>query len=128
MVRKTNIMKEFKLLIMGNDDFKNEKILLKTLCVLQETVLRGVSVSFVNAMLPGADALAYMIANQNNVKCYEFNLNRRLVGDPVMRVHAEMADFSDGALIFCEPDDDVDYMIDCMQRQNKKVAVVHYST
>ena len=121
-------MKEFKLLIMGNDGFKNEEILLKSLCVLQETLLKGLSVSFVNAMLPGADALVYMIANQNKVKCYEFNINRRLAGDPVMRIHAEMANFSDGALIFCEPDDDVDYMIDYMQRQNKKVAVVHYST
>jgi hypothetical protein len=121
-------MKEFKLLIMGNDGFKNEEILLRTLAVIQETVLKDRSISFVNAMLPGADALAYMLANQNKVKCYEFNLNRRLAGDPVMRVHAEMADFSDGALIFCAQDDDVDYMINYMQMQNKKVAVVHYST
>lgn len=120
-------MREFKLLIMGNDSFSNEEILLRTLEVMQETVLKDKSVSFVNAMLPGADALAYMIANQHKVKCYEFNLNRRLAGDPVMRVHAEMANFSDGALIFCQEDDDVDYMINYMQMQNKKVAVVHYS-
>jgi hypothetical protein len=121
-------MKEFKLLIMGNDDFKNEEILLRTLAVMQETVLKDRSISFVNAMLPGADALAYMLANQNKVKCYEFKLNRRLAGDPVMRVHAEMADFSDGALIFCAQNDDVDYMINYMQMQHKQVTVVHYST
>lgn len=121
-------MKEFKLLIAGGTNFTDIHVFTKMIETMAETLLKNGEISFVCSMAPGADAMAYMYAHQHGIKCYEFNLNRRLAGDPVMRVHAEMANFSDGALIFCEPDDDVDYMIDYMQRQNKKVAVVHYST
>lgn len=120
-------MKEFKLLIAGGSHFKSKEIFSATIVMLQKKVLKDVTISFVTAMAPGADAMAYLYANQHGIKCYEFNPNRKYGGHAHMQMQAEMADFADGALLFCEPEEDVDYMVDFMQRQNKHVAVVTYS-
>ena len=121
-------MKEFKLLITGGSSLTSKYVFSNTIEILLENVIKDRTLSFVTAMAPGADAMAYLYANQHGIKCYEYHPNRKYGAHAHMRMNAEMADFADGALLFCEPEEDVDYMIDFMQRQNKTVAVVHYST
>lgn len=121
-------MKEFKLLIIGGSSFTSKYVFHKTIETLLENVLKNKTLSFVTAMAPGADALAYLYANQHGIKCHEFHPNRKYGANARVRMNAEMADFANGVLIFCEPEDDMDHMIDSMQRQNKTVALLRYST
>lgn len=117
---------EYKLLIMSNSSFNNEHMFNSCLEAIQESILKGKTVSFVLAMLPGADALAYMLAHKNNTKVYEFYPNKNNGVNAHKRMQSDMFKFADGALVFCEPKDDVEYVLNIMERQKKQVAVVHY--
>lgn len=121
-------MKEFKLLITGGSSLTSKYVFSNTIEILLENVIKDRTLSFVTAMAPGADALAYLYAHIHGIKVYEYHPNRKDGADAQWKMKNAMADFADGALLFCEPEEDVDYMIDFMQRQNKTVAVVHYST
>lgn len=120
-------MKEFKLLIAGGTDFTNITVFTKMIETMAETLLKNSEISFVCSMAPGADAMAYMYAHQHGIKCHEFYPNRKNGISAKITMQAEMADFSDGALLFCTPEEDMGHMVAFLQRQDKRVAIVTYS-
>ena len=121
-------MKEFKLLITGGTNFTDMKIFAGVIETMSETLPKNSEISFVCSMAPGADAMAYMYAHQHGIKCHEFYPNRKNGIGAKITMQAEMADFADGALLFCAPEEDMGHMVAFLQSQDKRVAVVHYST
>jgi len=121
-------MNEFKLIVAGGRDFNDASLLERVLIALADTELADKSVSIVSGMARGADALAYMFAHQNGIKCYEFNANWTRYGKSAgHRRNAEMGKFSDGLLAFWDGKSvGTKNMIDFMASSNKPVIVVRY--
>lgn len=117
---------EHKLIIAGGRDFCNYE-LLKT-AVNTYANSKQNKVSIVSGMAKGADALGYRLAEEYNIKVYEFPANWNKHGKRAGFVrNEEMGNFADSLIAFWDGKSrGTKHMIDFMKQLNKPVTVIPY--
>ena len=119
---------EFKLIIAGGRDFKDETTMVVELMELAERLGDGLVISIVSGMANGADRLGYQFAVNNQIQVHEFPADWEGLGKRAGYVrNAEMGQFADGALVFWDgASRGTTHMIDTMIKLGKPVHVVNY--
>ena len=121
-------MKEFKLIVAGGRDYNDNRQLAYELHRLAHGELAERAVSIVSGMARGADRLAWLYAQANNVQVYEFPADWDTHGKAAGHIrNREMAEFADGLLAFWDGESrGTKNMIETMQRMGKSVRVIRY--
>jgi len=137
-------MNEFKLIVAGGRDFKDEERMITTLNGLADVEFADKSLSIVSGMAKGADLLAWNFAQEFDIERYAFRANWDDLTAPGAvikqsrwgyeynanagfdRNHA-MGDYADGLLAFWDGQSSgTKDMIDYMRGLKKYVHVVSY--
>lgn len=123
-------MTEYKLIVAGGRDFTDVALLERVLIALGDTEFADKNVSLVSGMARGADALAYMFAHKNGIKCYEFHADWQRYGKRAGFVrNEEMGHFADALVAFWDGESKgTAHMIDFMHKLGKTVITVTYES
>lgn len=120
---------EFKLIVAGGRNFTDYDRMSADLFDLAEGgELDANQVSLVSGMARGADRLAVIFAQGENVKLHEFPANWKLYGKSAgYRRNVEMAEFADGLLAYWDGESrGTKHMIDIARSRGLRVWVKEY--
>lgn len=121
-------MKEFKLIIAGSRGFADKELMRNWLYKAAEEAEDGTEISLISGMAPGADRLAWEIAQEEGIECLQMPAEWDVHGKSAGYVrNMAMANIADGLMAFWDgKSPGTQHMIRTMQNMDKPVCVVMY--